>query len=305
MQIYKPDLENKHLLDQYLAYNNYYGCELSAANNILWSQYYSTGFTIIEDMLVFCKLEKNKPLMFSFPIGKHNPKKAFDYIVEYYKQQDKAFCMYMVHKEMYELIDSWYPEQYSIKYNRGEADYLYSYDTLANLAGKKLHGKRNHINRFLEKYPDYVYEEIDKNNYKECIKISEDWAKENNLELEEDKDYERKIIKSALIDREVLGLKGALIRVNDKAIAFTLGEKLTEDTFVIHFEKAYAEIQGAYPMINREFVRNALAGYKYINREEDMDIPGLRHAKTSYQPIRLIEKGVVTPKHSNSNSINS
>ncbi len=305
MQIYKPDLQNKHLLDQYLSYNNYYGCELSAANNILWSKYYGTGFTIVEDMLVFCKIKNDKPVMFSFPIGKHNPKAAFDYIREYFKQQNTPLCMYMVHKEMYELIDSWYPDEYAIKYNRGEADYLYAYDTLANLAGKKLHGKRNHINRFLENYPDYVYETINDTNYHECIKIAEDWAKENNPNIEEDKDYERKIIIMALNDREKLGLEGALIRVDGKAIAFTLGERLTKESFVIHFEKAYANIQGAYPMINREFVRRALNGYTYINREEDMDIPGLRHAKTSYQPIRLIEKGIVTPKHSNSHAIYS
>lgn len=298
MQIYKPDLENKHVLDQYLSYNNYYGCELSAANNILWSNYYNTGFTIIEDMLVFCKLENNKPVMFSFPIGKHSPKVAFDSIVDYYKQQNSSFCMYMVHKEMYELINSWYPDKYAIQYNRGEADYLYAYDTLANLTGKKLHGKRNHINRFLENYPDYKYEPINDTNYLDCIKISEDWAKANNPDLEEDKDYERKILRTALKNREALGLTGALIRVEGKAIAFTLGERLTKDTFVIHFEKAYADIQGAYPMINREFVRRALTGYTYINREEDMDIPGLRHAKTSYQPICLIEKGIVTQKHS-------
>jgi len=298
MQIFKPELGNKRLLDQYLTYNNYYGCELSAANNILWSNYYNTGFAIIEDMLVFCKLEDNKPVMFSFPIGKHNPKMAFDCIRDYFKQQNLPLCMYMIHKEMYELIDGWYPDEYTIKYNRGEADYLYAYDTLANLAGKKLHGKRNHINRFLENYPDYLYEPIDDSNYQDCIKIAEDWAKENNPDLEEDKDYERKILKFALKNREALGLIGALIRVEGKAIAFTLGERLTKDTFVIHFEKAYADIQGAYPMINREFVRHALGDYAFINREEDMDIPGLRHAKTSYQPIRLIEKGIVTPKHS-------
>ncbi len=298
MEIYKSNLENKHLLDRYLAHNNYPGCELSAANNILWSNYYETGFTIIEDMLVFCKMKNNKPAMFSFPIGEHNPKLAFDAIKEYFEKEDMIFKMYLVQREMFEFIEAWYPGVYNIEYHRGEADYLYNYETLANLAGKKLHGKRNHINRFLENYPDYVYENIDETNYKDCIKIVEDWAAENNPDLEEDKDYERKILKVALRDRKELGLKGALIRVNGDAIAFTLGEELTKDTFVVHFEKAYAHIQGAYPMINREFVRRELSDYMYINREEDLDIPGLRHAKTSYQPIKLVEKGIVTKNSS-------
>jgi hypothetical protein len=90
-------------------------------------------------------------------------------------------------------------------------------------------------------------------------------------------------------------MTGALIRVQGKVIAFTMGEPVTADTFVVHFEKAYADIQGSYAIINREFVKRELLGhYTYVNREEDMGIPGLRHAKTSYQPVRLIEKGLVT-----------
>ena len=106
--------------------------------------------------------------------------------------------------------------------------------------------------------------------------------------------YETNALSFALENRKKLGLNGALIRIEGKVVAFTLGEPLKDDTYVVHFEKAYADIQGAYPMINREFVRRDLRGYKYINREEDMGIPGLRHAKTTYQPIRLIDKGTVT-----------
>ena len=87
---------------------------------------------------------------------------------------------------------------------------------------------------------------------------------------------------------------GGLIRAEGKVVAFTLGERLTEDTFDVHFEKAYADVQGAYAMINREFVRRELSDYTYINREEDMGIPGLRQAKLSYQPDSLVEKGIVT-----------
>lgn len=296
MQIYKPDLKNKHLLDKYLAYNKYPGCELSAANNILWSSYYDTGFTIIEDMLVFCKLHEGKPVMMSFPVGNGDLKKVFEVIKAYFDENNLPFKMYLVQDEMFELIENWYPGEYEIKYSRGEADYLYLRETLENLAGKKLHGKRNHINRFLENYPDYEYEVINEDNYFECIQLSEDWEKQNNPDNEEDKNYEIEALTYALKNRDALGLKGALIRVGGKVVAFTLGEPLTKDTFVIHFEKAYSDIQGAYPMINREFVRRELGEYTYVNREEDMDIPGLRHAKTSYQPIRLVEKGLVTKK---------
>lgn len=295
MLVQKPCLDNKEVLQNYLKYNNYYGCEFSAANNILWSKYFDSNFTIIEDMLVFCKVDNGVPVRMTFPIGKSDNKKAFDAIVKYFDDEGIPFNMYLVEPEMFSLIEEWYPEKYKISYDRDAADYLYEWETLAYLKGKKLHGKRNHINRFLENHPDYKYERINESNYPECINLALDWEKENNPEALE-LSYETNILLFALEHREELGLNGALIRVNDKVIAFTLGEPLTEDTYVVHFEKAYADIQGAYPMINREFVRRDLRKYKYINREEDMGIPGLRHAKTSYQPIRLVEKGTVTEK---------
>ena len=299
MLIQKPCLDNKDLLNQYLRYNNYPGCELSAANNILWSDFYDTGFIIIEEQLVFCKLDKSGDIeKMSFPVGNGDKKKAFDAIVQYFKDCKRPFEMYLVQDKMFELIQEWYPDVYEIKYNRDEADYIYQWDTLAYLKGKKLHGKRNHINRFLENYPDYEYENIGDSNYKECLELAKAWW-ENNKSSEENNPYELKALEIALSNMHVLGLEGALIRVQGKVIAFTVGEPLTEDTYVVHFEKAYADIQGAYAMINREFVRRNLKKYSFINREEDLGIPGLRHAKTSYQPIKLLEKGTVTEKIKN------
>lgn len=296
MEIYKPSLDNIGLLKNYLGYNTYFGCELTAANNILWSEFYDTGFVIVEDMLSYCKVKDGSPVAFTFPIGKHNPKNAFQKICRWFEEQGKSPVFYLVHPEMYAQIEEWYPGRFKIEYLRDDADYLYEYKTLSELKGKKLHGKRNHINRFEENYPQYEYEVIDDSNYKECIELAVNWERDNNPDYSEDKRYELNIIKKALENRQILGLLGGLIRVEGRVIAFTLGEPINEKCFVVHFEKAYADIQGAYPMINREFVRRQLKGYKYINREEDLGIPGLRHAKTSYQPIRLVDKGIVTVK---------
>ena len=93
-----------------------------------------------------------------------------------------------------------------------------------------------------------------------------------------------------------LGLRGGLLRVNGEIVAFTIGEPVNEDTFVVHIEKAFPEIQGAYPMINQQFVTNACQEYQYINREEDTGAPGLRKAKQSYRPVFMVDKGSVTFK---------
>ena len=95
---------------------------------------------------------------------------------------------------------------------------------------------------------------------------------------------------------EELELIGGILRVEGEVVAFTIGEPISDDTFVVHIEKAYAEIQGAYPMINQQFVEHECLKYKYVNREEDTGAEGLRKAKLSYQPVFLVEKGNVKEK---------
>lgn len=121
------------------------------------------------------------------------------------------------------------------------------------------------------------------------------WCLKNCINEEEKIEYDKvdesKLVVYAIRHRKELGMIGGALRVQGEVVAITLGERLTDDTFVVHFEKAYAEIQGAYPMINREFVRHELSGYTYVNREEDLGVEGLRKAKLSYRPEIILNKG--------------
>ncbi len=165
-------------------------------------------------------------------------------------------------------------------------DYVYSAEKLATLAGKKLHAKRNYINRFEALY-DWEYRPITADNAADCRYLDRLWEKERSAVGEE------AVIDKALTEFEELKLDGGVLYVNGRPAAFTLGERVCCDTFIVHFEKALAEIEGAYPMINREFVRHVLAKYpevRYINREEDMGLENLRRAKRSYYPDFMVEK---------------
>lgn len=301
MNYYRPTIERAEELESYLRYNEFYGCQLTLANVILWSSHYDTYYTTVADMLVFCKVEDGRPCAFSFPVGGGSAKEAFDAIVCYFKEQKLPVIFYLVDAKMYEQIESWYPGEYVLEMDSDSSDYLYETASLATLQGKKLHAKRNHINRFLERYPDYQYEDITDGNIDDCLKLAKDWYKDKLAALEDpslsdDFDDEYEAIELAIRNRGILHMKGALLRVDGKAIAFTLGSPINNDVFDVHFEKAYADIQGAYAMINREFVRHQLMDYKYINREEDLGIEGLRKAKESYNPIMKWEKGMLYAK---------
>ena len=75
--------------------------------------------------------------------------------------------------------------------------------------------------------------------------------------------------------------------------AFALGERLNKSTAVWHFEKALPEINGLSQLVNQWFAKECLAEFEFVNREQDLGIPGLRQAKESYYPDHLVEKMTV------------
>ncbi|MBR4891375.1 MAG: DUF2156 domain-containing protein, partial [Clostridia bacterium] len=116
------------------------------------------------------------------------------------------------------------------------------------------------------------------------------WEKLNREKNPEEIGEENLAIKIALNNYFDLGFEGGILTIQGEAVAFTFGERLNDDTFCTHVEKAYGNIRGAYQMINREFARQLKDRYEFINREEDTGSEGLRRAKLSYHPHRLVIK---------------
>lgn len=299
MDFYIPTLLDIDLIKSAMRGNEKLACEMSPANIILWARYYRTQIAFWNGEIVFRSEWDNGKVSYSCNIlNSKKPRELFDRLIAFAKEEGHTFCMHcMVAQEM-DMIDSWYPGCYQICYNRDISDYIYLREKLASLSGKKLHGKRNHIHRFEEQNPDWSYETITEENAAECERMAMQWCMKNCMGEMENIEYEKidesKLVVYALRNREIFGMTGGALRMAGNIVAITLGEPLTDDTFVVHFEKAFSEIQGAYPMINREFVRNELSDYVYVNREEDMGLPGLRKAKLSYRPDILLEKGVIT-----------
>ena len=128
----------------------------------------------------------------------------------------------------------------------------------------------------------------------ECFQLALKWRNENGCEDDEEKNCEMCVTLNSLRLFRELHLRGGVLRVHGEIVAFTVGEPVSEDTFVVHIEKAFAEVPGAYTMINQQFVEHECKGYRYVNREDDAGEEGLRKAKLSYKPAMLLEKGIVT-----------
>lgn len=289
----RPELEDKELIDGYFAQAPSRSCERTFANVYLWSRQYKVKYAVIHDALVFC--DEGNGISYAYPVGKPEAvKAALEYLMDDCEKKEIPFIMYCVTPENFEQLEGWYPEKFQIEYDRDEADYIYESEKLATLAGKKLHGKRNHINKFKTLYPDWSYEPLSDKNVEECFQMALKWRNGNGCEDDPEKNAEMCVALNSLRLYKELDFKGGVLRAAGKIVAFTIGEELCEDTFVVHIEKAFADVDGAYPMINQQFVQHECADYAYVNREDDAGEEGLRKAKLSYKPAFLEEKGLVT-----------
>jgi hypothetical protein len=175
--------------------------------------------------------------------------------------------------------------------DRDDWDYVYLTNDLAELPGDKYHSKRNFIARCLSKHT-CRYASIGPSEIKECLQLQTQWCSLRNCNLVPGLEAENTATKTAFENYEHLGLIGGAVYVDDELEAFTLAEPLNENTVVIHFEKANPEIEGLYQVVNQWFCLKELSNYRFVNREQDLGLPGLRKAKESYYPHHMVEKQV-------------
>lgn len=292
----RPELEDKDLINFYFAKAPGRSCERTFVNVYLWSRHYGATFAVIENALVF-RYEEEKPA-FSYPAGDNESvRRALEALMQYCREKGFPFRLYNVTVEHFAQLCEWFPDRFQIQYNRDSADYVYETEKLATLAGKKLHGKRNHINKFKTIYPDWSYESLNDGNVEECFQMALKWRNQNGCDDDPEKNAEMCVTLNSLRLYKELGLRGGVLKIGDRIAAFSVGEPLCSDTFVVHIEKAFPDIEGAYPMINQQFVLHECMDYTYVNREEDTGAEGLRKAKLSYRPAFMVEKGVVTEKN--------
>ncbi len=291
----RPLLEDKEIIaDKFVNYCSR-SCERTFVNVFLWARHYNVKYAVIENTVVF--KSEDEGLAFTYPAGaKEDVKKAIQVLEKYSEERGQEFQLYNVTESMFEELSEWRQDEFQIVYNPDIADYVYECEKLTTLAGKKLHAKRNHINKFKATYENWSYESLSDENMEDCFQMALKWRELNGCEDDEEKIKEMCVTLNAIRLYKELDLRGGILRVDGNIVAFTIGEPICDDTFVVHIEKAYSDIQGAYPMINQQFVEHECQDYMYINREEDTGAEGLRKAKLSYRPVFMVEKGFVTRK---------
>ena len=182
---------------------------------------------------------------------------------------------------------------------RNQYDYIYRRTDLVTLHGRHLDAKRNHIHRFRAEHPDFEYRPLMPEFFDECRRLTEIWREEKNQNVNRNEnkneiiDAEHQVMETIFSNWDALGMIGGSIFVDGRMVAFTYGAAVTTDTFDVCVEKADRHVEGAFAIINQQFAEHLPEQYIYLNREEDMGIPGLRKAKLSYHPEILLTYNMV------------
>lgn len=291
----KAELSDRDVIQKHFQNGKTRGCERTFANIFLWARFYHLTWAEVLGTAVF-RSEYEGQYSYSYPTGGGDRAGAVRRLLEEGREKGRQFRMYAVSPEEFEELEETFPGEFQIEYSRDEADYIYETEKLIHLSGKKYHGKKNHINQFKAAYPDWSYEPITDGNVEECFQMALRWRELNGCESDPEKNKEMCVALNSLRLQKELGLCGGLIRAGGQVVAYSMGEPVCDDTFVVHIEKALAEIRGAYPLINQQFLEHEAAEYRYVNREEDTGDEGLRRAKLSYHPVFMAEKGIVTQR---------
>lgn len=292
--IFKPvEINDKETISKYLSTRNYMACDYGFIDIFAWQRKYNTSFAEIDGYLCMRACTENGDMRYLMPVGPEDPDGLRGVLIklkEFSENEGKEFLLIGITDDMKEEIERAMPDTFDFTPHRDYSDYVYNAEDLIELKGKKLHGKRNHINKFISLYPDFKFEEITDENLKEVKDFSLYWCKLYGQCTEDEQNDDYCATKRILDNMDRIGAKGAFLRVDGKIIAYTIGMPLNSETYLMSVEKALHDMQGAYTMINREYAERYAGGYKYINREEDLGIEGLRTAKLSYYPAFLLTK---------------
>ncbi|MDR1883832.1 MAG: phosphatidylglycerol lysyltransferase domain-containing protein [Prevotella sp.] len=297
MMNFKPiTLPDKKDIDACFSGNIYRACSFSFANLFAWNAKFNTMFAI-ESQTVFIRFQDfDGQIYYMMPVGKMPLKDAFDRITEDAADNNIPFRMKGITSLMRDNIQKVLPGRFCYLPDRNNDEYIYLSEKLIKLSGKKLQSKRNHINRFKADNPDWKYFPLTSGKeLAECVKMLDEWEEKSISGISMTRRYDYIATRLMLEHFNSLRLCGGAIRANGKIVAFTIGEPLTKDSFVVHVEKAFGDVNGAYTIINQQFLEHEASGFMYVNREEDMGLDNLRRAKMSYYPDIILEEAILIP----------
>ena len=282
---------DKPWVDEIVRAENSRSADYNFGNIFIWDRYYRQLICRFGDRML-TKLRYEGSPAFVFPIGSGPLRPAVEALREFADSRGYPLVIRGITAGHREQLEAEYPGRFRFEPETKNFDYIYRAEKLATYAGKSMHGKKNHCNRF-EAEHDWRFVPLTRELIPGCLDMMVVWNEENRDRLDSSIRYEHDALIRAFAAYERLGLEGGVLYADEKIVGFSLGEMASSDTFDVHFEKAEIAMNGAYPMVCRELTRMLMDKYPalaYMNREDDMGLDALRQSKLSYKPEYLLEK---------------
>ena len=299
----KPiEIIDKSLFDEYFRKYPPENSEFTFTNLFMWRDYYNFLFMEFNEHIILFSYDylksRKKPIktdskdyLYFFPPIGSNPDEIIIELFENIRNIEihrvpEEICENVTQNEKFNKLNLDFLE------DRNNWDYIYNKEEILNLAGNKFRQNRRWLQKFLTNY-DYDFQLLTGNLVEKCKELQLEWCVMRACTEDESLEAEQEAIYEALNNFNTLGYSGGILCVEDKCAAYTLGEMLNERTLVIHIEKAHMEYEGSYQAINNMYLKNSFLDMLYINREQDLGIEGLRRAKESYKPIKMVKKSII------------
>ena len=283
-------LDMKPEFDRLLRRDTPRGCEYTFNNLYMWGR--QKAAFLGGHLVVLSQYDRR--CIYPFPAGHGDVKPVLDAIIADAQARGIPCCISSMNQEECDLLESLYPGKFRFHSDRDFYDYVYDINDLAELRGRKFQKKRNHLHKFQAAHPDYTVEPLTDALLPGVQELVDNWFSQRlAIDPTEDFHLERRALRRAFAHRTELGMEGLVLQEHGEILAMTMGSPLSDTTFDIHFEKARLDVEGAYNAINLEFARYLREKYpnlRWLNREDDMGMEGLRKAKLSYNPAFLLEK---------------
>jgi uncharacterized protein len=273
-----------------------YGPETSEwtfTNLFIWRSHYGFEWSIYKDQLLLICTEGEDNFYAMQPIGPPPRRDAVLTLLQWLREEKGVADPRIEKADRRLVVELSGSGRFHIEPTRDHFDYVYLRKDLVELGGNKYRAKRNHINKFLRLYP-LEYTQLGPEHLDDCLALQEKWCLLRRCEDDLNLLGEWEAIREILAHFDTLELRGGVLLIGGKVHAFAIGERLDAETAVIHIEKADPEIAELYAVINQQCSENCWQDVQFINREQDLGLPGLREAKLSYNPHHFAEKWRIT-----------
>lgn len=286
----KLTIEDIDLLNSYYQKYNNKCADYTVCGYFLWRDYFNTHFAISNDTLILKMDSKSWTNFFGMPLGE-NVENAISELIDYCKIENINLKIFPVPKFDIDKIKLDY--NFDVKYVDRCSDYIYNYESLKSLSGRKLHGQKNHLNYFIKNYPKAIFSKIENSDIDNLIQFLTDLKNKENI----NSDFHNiefamneEMLKNIMIYKFI----GYKLTIDNKIIGFIVGEQI-KNTVFIHFQKMDRTYRGSYQYLMVEFLK-IFDNAELVNMEDDAEDDDLKYTKECYHPIYMLDKYMLFEK---------